>query len=152
MLPRKPTLIVYRDAAVTGAYTWSPFVAKLETRLRFSHLPYSVQAGSLSESPKGKLPYVRIGEEKAGVTSVISDSTLIIRTLIKLNIIEDLNANLSPAQRALDLAIRALLEDKLYFMTVSANLLQRPPWVLIQTSLRHPARESQLIVSFPIDT
>jgi hypothetical protein len=124
MPPTKPTLLVYRDRDVTGAYTWSPFVAKLEARLRFSQLPYSVQVGSLSESPKGKLPYVRIEEEKTGLTSVISDSTLITRTLIKLNIIEDLNTNLSPAQKAVDLAIRALLEDKLYFMTVSADLFE----------------------------
>lgn len=109
---------------MTGAYAWSPFVTKLEARLRFSQLPYSVQLGSLSESPTGKLPYVRIEEEKSGLTSVISDSTLITRTLIKLNVIEDLNANLSPAQKAVDLAIRALLEDKLYFITVSANLLE----------------------------
>lgn len=114
----KLSLIVFRDADATGAYTWSPFVAKLETHLRFCHQPYSVRAGSLSESPKSKLPYVRIGDEKAELPSVISDSTLIIRTLIELGTIEDLNANLSPAQKALDLAIRALLEDKLYFMTV----------------------------------
>jgi len=32
--------------------------------------------------------------------------------------LEDLNAKLSPTERAMDLAIRALLEDKLYFYQV----------------------------------
>ena len=118
------TLTVYRDQDLTGAYTWSPFVAKLEARLRFSQLPYSTQVGSLSQSPTAKLPYVRLEEENGGVASVVSDTALITRRLIKLNLIEDLNARLSPAQKALDLAIRALLEDKIYFMTVSESLFQ----------------------------
>jgi hypothetical protein len=118
----KPSLIVYRDAGTTGAYTWSPFVAKLETHLRFCHQSYSVRPGSLSESPKGKLPYVRIEDENAEHSSIISDSTLIIRTLVESGTIEDLNVNLSPAQKALDLAVRALLEDKLYFMTVRMKI------------------------------
>jgi hypothetical protein len=120
MPPKMPNLIVYRGPCATGAYTWSPFVAKLETRLRFSHKKYSTQVGSLSESPKGKLPYILIEDE---TPVLISDSTLIIRTLVESGMMEDLNADLTPAQTALDLAIRALLEDKLYFMTVSVFVL-----------------------------
>ena len=119
MGPRKLTVTIYRDVNVTGVYPWSPFVAKLETRLRFSLLPYSVQGGSLSDSPKSKLPYARIEDEKEGASSVICDSTLITRTLIELGLIEDLNVDLSPTPKAMDLALRALLEDKLYFITVS---------------------------------
>jgi hypothetical protein len=117
------TLIVYRDVDKSGQFAWSPFVAKLETRLRFSKLPYTTQLGSLSKSPTGKFPYVRFEEEKGGAVSVFSDTCLITRNLIKLEVIDDLNANLTPAKKAMDVAIRALLEDKLYWMTVSCDLL-----------------------------
>ena len=117
MSSEKLKITVYRDPGMNGAYTWSPFVAKLETRLRLAQLPYSVTEGSFSEAPKGKLPYVRFGEEKEAV----SDSTLIARTLIETGLVEDLNADLSAEKKAMDLAMRALLEDKLYYMTVSMN-------------------------------
>ncbi|OBT44859.1 hypothetical protein VE00_04998 [Pseudogymnoascus sp. WSF 3629] len=115
MTSKAPTLTVFRDRNDPGAYTWSPFVVKLEARLRFSHLPYSTQVGTLTASPKGKLPYVRI-EESDGQSSLLSDSALITKSLIKSGAIADLNADLSPAQAATDLAIRALLEDKVYFL------------------------------------
>jgi len=114
-MTEKITLTVYRDADLPGAYTWSPFVAKLEAHLRFCQQPYTVKVGSLSESPKGKLPYVRI-EDKNGA-QVMSDSSLIARSLVERGM-EDLNSNLGPKERGLDLAIRALLEDRIYYYTV----------------------------------
>lgn len=122
---KRPTVALYRDVDALGSYGWSPFVAKLEARLRFSHLPYTVQLGSLSESPKGKLPYIKVSEEAGSPPSILSDSSFITRTLIEEGIIDDLNADLTPAQRATDLAIRSLLEDKIYFMTVSHNCEDR---------------------------
>lgn len=126
MTSKSPTLSVFRDRNDPGAYTWSPFVIKLEARLRFSHLPYTTQVGTLTASPKGKLPYVRI-EEADGQSSMLSDSALITKSLIKSGAIADLNADLSPAQVATDLAIRALLEDKLYFLNVSLLSLSTLP-------------------------
>jgi hypothetical protein len=116
---KRPTVTLYRDRDMPGSYGWSPFVAKLETRLRFSHLPYTAQLGSLFESPKGKLPYIKVSEAAGGPPSILSDSSFITRALIEEAVIDDLNADLSPAQKAMDLAIRSLLEDKIYFMTVS---------------------------------
>ncbi|KFY05432.1 hypothetical protein V491_09133, partial [Pseudogymnoascus sp. VKM F-3775] len=115
MVSKAPNLTLFRDRDDPGEYTWSPFVVKLEARLRFSHLSYTTQAGTLAASPKGKLPYVRI-EEDNGQSTVLSDTELITKSLIKSGSIKDLNANLTPAQAATDLAIRALLEDKLYFL------------------------------------
>src|SRR2546421_8430836 len=114
----KFNLTIDRDGNNPGGYTWSPFVTKLEARLRFSQLPYTTRVGSLSESPKGNVPYLRVEDGETGQGSLISDSTLIIRNLIERGNIEDLNANLSNSQKALDLSLRALLEDKLYFMSV----------------------------------
>lgn len=93
-------LTVFRDADAPGAYTWSPFVAKLEAHLRFCHLSYKVSAGSLSESPKGKLPYVRI-EDGVGNMQILSDSTLIMRKLVDEEAIADLNASLSPKKKSI---------------------------------------------------
>jgi hypothetical protein len=53
----------------------------------------------------------------------MSDSALITKALIKSGAITDLNAGLSPAQAATDFAIRALLEDKLYWLNVSFSAL-----------------------------
>lgn len=126
MTSKAPNLTVFRDRDDPGAYTWSSFVVKLEARLRFSHLTYTTQAGSLGASPKGKLPYVRIDEDN-GQSTILSDTALITKSLVKSGAIKDLNANLTPAQAATDLAIRALLEDKLYFLNVRILLFQSPP-------------------------
>jgi glutathione S-transferase len=45
----------------------------------------------------------------------MGDSAIILKHLIETNAAADLNADLSAAERGQDLAIRALLEDKLYF-------------------------------------
>lgn len=96
-----------------------PFVTKLEARLRFAGLAYRTEAGSLSKAPKGKIPYVAISSEKTDAGSqppvVLADSTLIAEKLVEDGVADDLNARLSPTEKALDVAIRALLEDKLYF-------------------------------------
>lgn len=111
-----PKITLFRGTN-NGVYAGSPFAAKLETRLRFSNQPYSAQPGVKSQSPKGKIPYVRIEDEESGVDTIMSDSTLITAALIESGLIEDLNASLSPSQKTVDLALRSLLEDKLYFMT-----------------------------------
>ncbi len=49
---------------------------------------------------------------------VLADSTLIVENLVEDGILDDLNATLSPTEKAYDLALRALLEEKLYFYQV----------------------------------
>ncbi|KAF4470571.1 glutathione S-transferase [Fusarium albosuccineum] len=130
-----PQLTVFRGFGKLGAFTWSPFVIKLEARLRFDGTPYKVDGGSPKSAPRGKIPYVELGEQR------VSDSTFIIQKFVQDGIITDLNSRLSPAQRAQDLAIRALLEDKLYFygtrekwcdnyQTMRSNALASIPWPL----------------------
>ncbi|KAM7200901.1 hypothetical protein V8F20_005143 [Naviculisporaceae sp. PSN 640] len=107
-------LIVYRNSQVAGRYNSSPFVNKLETRLRLAGVPYRTVFGTRKQAPRGKVPYV--GFEASG--ELIADTTFIFRRLVDDGVLPDLNAGLSPAQKAQDLAIRALLEDKLYFFLV----------------------------------
>lgn len=105
-------LIVYRGWRDPGKHVWSPFVIKLEARLRFAGVSYVAECGSTRTAPKGKIPYIECSEGSFG------DSTLIIKQLSEWGKLPDLNAGLSPAAKATDLALRALLEDKLCFYHV----------------------------------
>lgn len=118
-------LTVHRGWAGVGSHVWSPFVVKLEARLRFAGVPYATGAGGPRGAPKGKIPYVEFrrqgaasgGEEGAVVR--MGDSALVARHLVEEGDLPDLNGGLSPEDRARDLATRALLEEKLCFYHVS---------------------------------
>lgn len=122
--PKKeqPQIILYRGWPDQGKHVWSPFVIKLEARLRFAGLSYKTEAGSTVTAPKGKIPYIEYRESDDSQSAQLADSTLIIKHLIQSNILPDLNVKVSPAARAHDLAIRALLEEKLYFYHVCRPL------------------------------
>ncbi|RYP08897.1 hypothetical protein DL764_001607 [Monosporascus ibericus] len=116
-----PDITVFRGWEDPGRYVWSPYVIKLEARLRFGGVRYGVARGSLKEAPKGKIPYVECRsapvstseEIRAEANAQLSDSTLIIKALSGWGVVPDLNAVLGPEDRAKDLALRALLEEKL---------------------------------------
>ncbi|KAL4871249.1 hypothetical protein BDV12DRAFT_194612 [Aspergillus spectabilis] len=115
----KISLTLYRGWLKPTRYVWSPFVIKLEARLRFASIPYKTASGSVKTAPKGKIPYIEIAIEPRGSDIIapdsIGDSTLIIKHLIERGILPDLNSALTLPERAHDLAFRALLEDKAYF-------------------------------------
>jgi hypothetical protein len=64
-----------------------------------------------------KIPWVELSVPGKN-TEIIADSTLITKALIERDMLQDLNARLSAKERAHDLAIRALLEEKLFFYNV----------------------------------
>ncbi|KAL6721997.1 hypothetical protein ACLMJK_001102 [Lecanora helva] len=113
-------LTLYRGFENSPNYVWSPFVNKLEARLRFGGLPYILDVGAPPKAPRGKIPYIFLSRagpdgQLAGDSRFFGDSTLISQMLVQDGWIDDLNADLSPVERAHDLALKALLEDKLYF-------------------------------------
>ncbi|KAJ5312172.1 hypothetical protein PENANT_c011G08483 [Penicillium antarcticum] len=110
-------LTLYRGFPGSDEYTWSPFVTKIELRLRFSALKYSKEAGSPRDGPRGKIPYLTLARPDGSEVQTLSDSSMMIRDLIDKGLIEDLNSSLSPSERTHDLGLRALLEEKLYFLT-----------------------------------
>ncbi|KAI5861902.1 hypothetical protein GGS23DRAFT_611026 [Durotheca rogersii] len=111
-----PRITVFRGWDAAGAHVWSPYVVKLEARLRFAGVPYTVSGGSLRAAPRGKIPYVEFRAEGSSAPAQrLGDSALIARALVDRGVLPDLAAPLPPPRRALDLALRALLEDKLYF-------------------------------------
>lgn len=119
-------LTLYRGWPSPGQYVWSPFVTKLEARLRFAGIAYSTQAGSPRTAPKGKIPYVEFPAPKGAADSPIQqmgDSTLITSHFVEMGLVPDLNGPLPLEDKARDLATRALLEDKLYFFNVSCHVI-----------------------------
>uniref|UniRef100_A0A093V1A0 Failed axon connections like n=1 Tax=Talaromyces marneffei PM1 TaxID=1077442 RepID=A0A093V1A0_TALMA len=90
-------ITVYRGFPTTPKCVWSPFVNKLEARLRFAGIAYNLEQGSLLKAPRGKIPYISIVTSKNTTSEpeFLADTQLIKKTM--------------------DQALRALLEDKLYF-------------------------------------
>ncbi|CAI7626090.1 unnamed protein product [Penicillium crustosum] len=136
-LKSAPTITIFRGFPEKGCYTWSPFVTKLEARLRFGDISYNVDTGSPPKGPRGKVPYITL--ERDGQSQSISDSTLIAKSFIESGYLEDLNHRLSPVEKAQDLSLKALLEDKLYFYqgherwvvnyyTMRSKILAGVPW------------------------
>jgi hypothetical protein len=79
------------------------------------------------QGPKGKIPYIDMSSSSSPTPRFLGDSTLIIQKLVEEGVLQDLNAQLSPKEKVMDLAVRALLEDKLYFYQVSSPPPPLPP-------------------------
>lgn len=118
---KNPTITLHRGFESKGVYVYSPFVNKLEARFRFAGLSYLTDCGSVLKAPKGKVPYIGISnpDEPHTPPKFLGDSTLIIAKLVEDGVIKDMNVRLTPAEQAHDLALRALLEEKLNFYQVS---------------------------------
>ncbi|KAI6351412.1 hypothetical protein MCOR25_009948 [Pyricularia grisea] len=104
-------LTLHRGFPADNKHVWSPFVVKVEARFRFADFKYRLASGGPLQAPKGKIPYVELAD---GAT--LGDSSLLIAELVRRGALPDLNADLGPEQRSHDLALRALLEEKLYFL------------------------------------
>lgn len=113
-------LRLFRGAFDAGRFVSSPFVTKVEFRLRLAGVPYVTDAGNPWNGPKGKIPFLEVHESDEAAPQMLGDSALIIRHLMDNDLLDDLNASLSQAEKAQDLGLRALLEDKLYFYHVGS--------------------------------
>jgi glutathione S-transferase len=87
----------------------SPACMKLETWFRMVDVPYKIGIVDPSLVPKGKIPFIRIGDE------IMGDSTLIIERLSK-ELGKDLDAGLGPVERAVALAFRRMVKENLYWV------------------------------------
>jgi hypothetical protein len=107
--------IIVHGANKPGQYTWSPFVTKLEFRLRLSGLSYQHGTSSPFSAPKGKIPYIELPPAAPEAPAeLLGDTTLITKELIRRELIPDVNARLSAPEAAHDLALRAMLENTLF--------------------------------------
>ena len=120
-------ITLFRGWEAPSAYVWSPFVTKLEARLRFAGVPYRTEGGNPTKAPRGKIPYVAVSRTDNGApVTLLSDSDLIIEKWIEDGVLENLNAKLQPTGKAHDLAFRAMLEEKLYFYQVGDSFVYTP--------------------------
>lgn len=86
----------------------SPFVTKVEMYLRMAKLDYKLDNSGFRKAPKGKLPYINDGGK------IVSDSTF-IRFYLESKHGFDLDAELSPSEKAIAWAFEKMCEDHLYW-------------------------------------
>jgi glutathione S-transferase len=99
---------------------------KLEAWLRMSGLPYEARAiTSPPKSKTGKIPYI---ERPDG--SVLSDSSIIIETLAREHGI-DLDAALTPRQRAESVLLQRTFEEHLYFLVLYERWCDDAGWRVV---------------------
>ncbi len=107
-------ITLYRFGPYFGLPDGSPFCVKADVLLKMSGLPYDTQTFDVRKAPKGKLPFIDDAGQK------IADSTFIRWHLESAHGI-NLDAALSPAERATAWAFEKLCEDHLYWATVHAR-------------------------------
>ncbi len=95
----------------------SPFCCKLETWLRISEVPYQrIEIADPRAAPRKKLPFI----EENGVR--LADSSVVIEHLSRTRGI-DLDAHLTPMQRASALLVKRTLEEHYAFAVAYTHLL-----------------------------
>ena len=94
----------------------SPYVTKTEVQLKMAGLEYRKARGRQDQSPKGQLPFIDDGGE------LISDSTF-VRGHIETRYGVDLDAGLTPAERAQAWAVERMIENHLGWCMVHARWL-----------------------------
>lgn len=69
--------------------------------------------------PRGKIPYIEFSSLDSEPEK-LADSSLIIERFVSDALLPDLNSDLGPTEKVFDVALRALLEEKLYFYHASS--------------------------------
>lgn len=115
-------ILLHQFPPAFGLPNASPFCLKLETWLRMTGLAYrNIYLTDPRSAPKGKLPYIELDGRK------IADSQLCIDYLTASRGV-DLDAGLSPVERARAHALRILLEDHLYWSLAYCRWLDERYW------------------------
>src|SRR5262245_31088799 len=89
----------------------SPFVMKGEMLLKLSGLPYETNTRGFTRAPKGKLPYIKDGDE------IVADSTL-MRLHIEKKYGFDFDRGLSEREKGIAWSVEKMLEDHLYWLLI----------------------------------
>lgn len=92
----------------------SPFVVKSLVHLKMSGLPFKIDTNGYGRAPKGKLPYI----DDDGTR--VADSTFIAMHLKDKHGV-DLDAGLTPAERAAGWAFEKMCEEHLYWAIVDSR-------------------------------
>lgn len=99
---------LYQFGGAFGLVSLSPFCTKLEAYLRLAGIDYESKPGDPRRAPKGKLPYVRLDNDRIG------DSSLIVERL-RAAFGDPLDGDLEGPQRALGHLAQRTAEEHLYW-------------------------------------
>lgn len=126
-------LTLYTFGPVWGMPDASPFCVKLDCWLRMSGIDAERQQGyqHLKRAPKGKMPFIRLGDE------LIGDSEYIIEALTQ-RYGDTLDGALTPEQRALARLVQRTLDEHCYFALVYSRWLDPHNWPITQASYFKP--------------
>ncbi|KAF4687595.1 hypothetical protein FOZ60_003760 [Perkinsus olseni] len=106
----------------------SHFCTKLHIWLELSGLPYTLVGVGRPDGPYGKVPYIELNGKAYG------DSSAIVEMLSeKYN--KDLDADLSPEQKAMSVALQRMVEEHAYFLTVADMSLQEGAFDILVNKL-----------------
>ncbi len=123
MAPAMP-IRLYQFPPALGLPNASAFCMKLETYLRMAGLAFeSVYTLDVRRAPKGKLPFIDDGGH------VVADSNLAIAYL-KSKYGDPLDGWLTPAEQAVALALRRLIEENLYWALLYGRWIDEAGWAL----------------------
>lgn len=120
-----PLVHLYTTPPSRGLPSNSPACAKLETWMRMAGVEYDKPPLDFARAPKGKIPFIGIGD--GDDEQLMGDSTLIIEHLKTTHGV-DLDASLSPVQRATSLAFRRMLKENDYWAAVLINYAIPENW------------------------
>ncbi|MGO9543341.1 MAG: glutathione S-transferase family protein [Rhodomicrobium sp.] len=107
-------ITLYTFGPAWGLPDPSPFVTKAIVLLKISGLPFETDTSGFAKAPRGKLPYIRDGEE------TVCDSTA-IRFHLERRYNIDFDHSLSAQQRGVAWATEKMCEDHLYWLMVQAR-------------------------------
>lgn len=111
---------------------FSPFCFKAEVYLKLAGIPYTTELADSRKAPKNKLPVL----VDSGRT--IADSSAIIEHLERTRE-KPLDSALTPRQRAIATAVRAMLEEKLYFVIVYERWKLDANWAIYKPQFKELA-------------
>jgi len=119
---------LYQFPPVWGLPNGSPFCMKVETYLRMAGLPYQYARGAdIRKAPKGKFPVI----EDDG--KLVPDSEFIVDYL-KATYGDPLDGRLTPAERAVALAVRRLMEEHLYWCEIYSRWGIAEHWAITKAA------------------
>ena len=117
------TIKLHQFPAGAGVPNLSSFCMKVETWLRLAGLKYEVvNTPDPGKGPLGKLPFITDGDQQ------VADSANIIEHLSRAYG-KDLDAGLSPAQRAVSHAFTRMLAEHTYWGVVYTRWLRPEGWI-----------------------
>jgi glutathione S-transferase len=128
-------LIVHTFGAGLGLGDLSPFCLKLQTWLRLAGIDHEVVSGNPRKAPKGKLPYVELDGR------VLADSRFIIEALTTRYGVT-LDAAIEPADRAVAVAFRTMVEEGLYFAVVYFRWVEEAGWAVFGPAVERAMAEA----------